>query len=165
MVLSGEEIVRFLEAVPGLRNRVALTTAYAAGLRVGEVARLKAAAIDSERMLIRIENGKGGKDRYAMLSPQLLGSCAPIGGWRGRGRGCFLARSRREPVSVAALQAACRPAARARGTEQAGHGPHAAAQLRHPSSGERDRHPHHPGSARPRQTCRRRRAIPRSPPT
>ena len=72
VVLSGEEIARFLEAVPGLRNRVALTTAYGAGLRVGEVVRLTAAAIDSSRMLIRIEQGKGGKDRYVMLSPQLL---------------------------------------------------------------------------------------------
>jgi len=72
VVLSGEEITRFLEAVPGLRNRVALTTAYGAGLRVGEVVRLTAAAIDSSRMLIRIEQGKGGKDRYVMLSPQLL---------------------------------------------------------------------------------------------
>jgi len=72
VVLSSDEIVRFLEAVPGLRNRVALTTAYGAGLRVGEVARLEPAAIDSSGMLIRIEQGKGGKDRYVMLSPQLL---------------------------------------------------------------------------------------------
>src|SRR5260221_7007717 len=57
-VLDGDEIVRFLEAVTGLRNRVALTTAYAAGLRIGEVARLKVAAIDSKRMLIHVENGR-----------------------------------------------------------------------------------------------------------
>ena len=71
-VLSPEEIARFLEAVAGLRNRVALTTAYAAGLRIGEVCRLKVASIDSRRMLIRVEGGKGAKDRYAMLSPRLL---------------------------------------------------------------------------------------------
>ena len=71
-VLAPEEIARFLEAVVGLRNRVALTTAYAAGLRIGEVCRLKVASIDSERMLIHIEGGKGAKDRYAMLSPRLL---------------------------------------------------------------------------------------------
>jgi integrase len=64
--------VRFLEAVPGLRNRAALTTAYGAGLRVGEVARLTTGAIDSQRMLIRVEQGKGSKDRHVMLSPQLL---------------------------------------------------------------------------------------------
>jgi integrase/recombinase XerD len=71
-VLNSEEVVRFLQAVVGLRNRVALTTAYAAGLRIGEVARLKVAAIDSGRMLIHIESAKGGRDRYAMLSPRLL---------------------------------------------------------------------------------------------
>jgi integrase/recombinase XerD len=73
VVLSGEEIVRFLQAVPGLRNRAALTTAYGAGLRVSEVAALKVGDIDSSRMVIRVEHGKGGKDRYVMLSPQLLG--------------------------------------------------------------------------------------------
>jgi len=71
-VLDAGEIVRFLESVAGLRNRVALTTAYAAGLRIGEVAGLKVAAIDSKRMLIHVVNAKGGKDRYAMLSPRLL---------------------------------------------------------------------------------------------
>ena len=69
---AADEIARFLEAVAGLRNRVALTTAYAAGLRVGEVVRLKVGSIDSQRMLIHIESGKGGRDRYAMLSPRLL---------------------------------------------------------------------------------------------
>ena len=72
VVLSGEEIVRFLLAVPGLRNRAALTAAYGAGLRVCEVAALKVGDIDSSRMVIRVEHGKGGKDRYVMLSPQLL---------------------------------------------------------------------------------------------
>ena len=72
VVLSAEEIARFLEAVPGLRSRAALTTAYGAGLRVSEVAALKIGDLDSSRMLIRVEHGKGGKDRYVMLSPQLL---------------------------------------------------------------------------------------------
>jgi integrase/recombinase XerD len=72
VVLSTDEVVRFLQSVRGLQNRVALTTAYAAGLRVSEVARLKIADIDSRRMVIRVEEGKGGKDRYVMLSPQLL---------------------------------------------------------------------------------------------
>ncbi len=73
VVLSADEVVRFLEAVPSLKARAALTTAYAAGLRASEAASLKLADIDSRRMVIRIEQGKGGRDRYAMLSPRLLG--------------------------------------------------------------------------------------------
>jgi integrase len=60
-VLSADEVVRFLEAVSSLKARVALTTAYAGGLRVSEVAALKVSDIDSRRMLIRIEHGKGDK--------------------------------------------------------------------------------------------------------
>jgi integrase/recombinase XerD len=112
VVLSGEEIARFLEAVPGLRNRVALTTAYGAGLRVGEVVRLTAAAIDSSRMLIRIEQGKGGKDRYVMLSPQLLRILRTYYRLARPGRWLFPGHDPAEPVSVATLQEACRQAAR-----------------------------------------------------
>ncbi len=73
VILSPDEVARFLEAVCGLRNRVALTVAYATGLRVSEVANLKVADIDSRRGIIRVEHGKGGKDRQVMLSGQLLG--------------------------------------------------------------------------------------------
>ena len=73
VVLGADEVVRFLEAVPSLKSRAALTTAYAAGLRAAEAASLKVANIDSSRMVIRIEPGKGSRDRYVMLSPQLLG--------------------------------------------------------------------------------------------
>ena len=72
VVLSADEVVRFLKAIPSLKSRMALTTVYAAGLRVSEVVLLKIADIDSQRMVIRVEQGKGGKDRYVMLSPQLL---------------------------------------------------------------------------------------------
>src|SRR2546426_258596 len=71
-VLGADEVVRFLEAVPSLKTRTALTTAYAAGLRASETVGLKVANIDSSRMVIRVEHGKGGKDRYVMLSTQLL---------------------------------------------------------------------------------------------
>jgi integrase/recombinase XerD len=71
-VLSVEEVGRLLEAAPGPKYRAALGTAYGAGLRVSEVAALKIGDIDSTRMLIRVEQGKGRKDRNAMLSPQLL---------------------------------------------------------------------------------------------
>jgi integrase len=72
VVLSADEVVRFLESVPSLKARAALTSAYAAGLRVSEVTGLRIADIDSGRMMIRIEHGKGGKERYVMLSAQLL---------------------------------------------------------------------------------------------
>ena len=72
IVLSPEEVVRFLEAAPGLKYKAAFSVAYGAGLRVSEVATLKISDIDSKRMLLRVEQGKGRKDRYAMLSPQLL---------------------------------------------------------------------------------------------
>jgi site-specific recombinase XerD len=72
VILSADEVARFLEAVWGLRNRTALTLAYATGLRVSEVTRLKVTDIDSRRGIIRVEQGKGGKDRQVMLSDQLL---------------------------------------------------------------------------------------------
>jgi integrase/recombinase XerD len=112
VVLSADEIVRFLEAVPGLRNRVALTTAYGAGLRVGEVARLTTGAIDSGRMLIRVDQGKGGKDRYVMLSLQLLQSLRASWRLARPGYWLFPGRETGEAVSVATLQEACRVAAR-----------------------------------------------------
>jgi site-specific recombinase XerD len=71
-VLSQGEVGRFLDAVESLKHRVILTVCYAAGLRVSEAVRLKPAAIDSQRMVIRVEEGKGRKDRYVMLSPKLL---------------------------------------------------------------------------------------------
>tara|TARA_R100000365_G_scaffold2913_1_gene9056 strand:+ start:162 stop:440 length:279 start_codon:yes stop_codon:yes gene_type:complete len=72
MVLSRDEVARLLNATTTLRHQAALSVAYGAGLRVGEVAMLKVRNIDSERMLIRVERGKGGRYRNAMLSPDLL---------------------------------------------------------------------------------------------
>ena len=72
VVLSSEEVVRFFAAITNLKHRALLMTAYAAGLRVSEVTRLQVADIDSARMVIRVRQGKGQKDRYVMLSPRLL---------------------------------------------------------------------------------------------
>jgi integrase/recombinase XerD len=72
VVLSPEEMARFLDAAPGLKYKAALSVAYGAGLRASEVVSLKISDIDSERMVIRVEQGKGRKDRYVMLSPHLL---------------------------------------------------------------------------------------------
>ena len=72
VVLSPEEVARFLEAAPGVKYKAALSVAYGAGLRVSEVVSLKLSDNDSKRMMLRVEQGKGRKDRYAMLSPVLL---------------------------------------------------------------------------------------------
>jgi site-specific recombinase XerD len=72
VILSPGEVARLLDAAPGLKSRAALSLAYGAGLRASEVVSLKLADIDSSRMVIRVEQGKGRKDRYAMLSDDLL---------------------------------------------------------------------------------------------
>ena len=72
VILSPEEVRRLLDAAPGLKYRAALSVAYGAGLRASEVVSLKLSDIDSEREVIRVEQGKGRKDRYAMLSALLL---------------------------------------------------------------------------------------------
>jgi integrase/recombinase XerD len=72
VILSQEEIGRLLEAAPGPKYKAALGVAYGAGLRVSEVANLKVSDIDSQRMLLRVDQGKGKKDRHGMLSPKLL---------------------------------------------------------------------------------------------
>ena len=115
LVLSADEVVRFLEAVPSLKTRAALTTAYAAGLRASEAVGLKLADIDSGRMVIRVEHGKGGKDRYVMLSTQLLGILRTY--WRlARPRHwLFPGREESKPIDVQVLYSACRSACAAAG--------------------------------------------------
>jgi hypothetical protein len=104
-----------LEAVPSLKTRVALTTAYAAGLRASEAVGLKVNDIDSGRMVIRVEQGKGGKDRYVMLSAQLLGILRTY--WRlARPESwLFPGRDDCKPIDVQVLHAACRSARAAAG--------------------------------------------------
>jgi len=124
VVLSAAEVDEFFQHVTTIRYRAALMTAYGAGLRVSEVVALQLGDIDAKRMLIRVRQGKGKKDRYAMLSPRLLvmlrswwRSQHPAGrphhaspqdwlfpGWR-QGR----------HLNVESLQIACREAARAAG--------------------------------------------------
>ena len=72
VVLSTEEVSRLIASAPNLKHRTALSVAYGAGLRVSEVCALKVGDVDSQRMTLRVEQGKGRKDRYAMLSPVLL---------------------------------------------------------------------------------------------
>ncbi|NQW12749.1 MAG: site-specific integrase [Rhodobacter sp.] len=72
VILSPEEVARLLDHAPGLKARAALSLAYGTGLRASEVVSLRVADIDSQRQVIRVEQGKGRKDRYAMLSDDLL---------------------------------------------------------------------------------------------
>ncbi|MBM3522282.1 MAG: integrase [Alphaproteobacteria bacterium] len=115
VVLSADEVVRFLEAVPSLKARTALTTAYAAGLRVSEVVHLKLADIDSARMVIRVEQGKGRKDRYVMLSTQLLTILRTYWRLSRPALWLFAGRESDRPLSATVLHAACRSACTAAG--------------------------------------------------
>lgn len=72
VVLSRDEVKRLIAACDNLKHLTALSVAYGAGLRASEVATLKVTDVDSQRMVLRIQRGKGGKDRYAMLSPVML---------------------------------------------------------------------------------------------
>lgn len=110
IVLGADEVVRFLEAVSNLKQRAALTTAYATGLRASETISLHVDDIDSARMVIHVQQGKGGKDRYVMISPQLLTILRIY--WRlAKLRGfLFPGRAADTHARVSTLHAACRSA-------------------------------------------------------
>src|SRR4051812_6580058 len=111
VVLSPEEVARLLDAAPGLKYKAALSVAYGAGLRATEVISLKVADIDSKQMIIRVEQGKGGKDRNVMLSPLLLDLLRTW--WRAaRPRGwLFPGRDPAQPMTTRQLNRACHAAA------------------------------------------------------
>ena len=111
VVLSPEEVARLLDAAPGLKYKAALSVAYGAGLRAAEIVSLKVADIDSKRMVIRVEQGKGRKDRNVMLSPHLLDllrdwwKAARPQGW------LFPGRDPVQPMTTRQLNRACHAAA------------------------------------------------------
>ena len=115
VVLSADEVVRFLEAIPSLKSCTALTTVYATGLRVSEVVLLKISDIDSHRKVIRVEQGKGGKDRYVMLSPQLLRILRSYWQLTRPKHWLFPDRDEEYPLVSKVLHAACRSACTAAG--------------------------------------------------
>ena len=123
-VLSAEEVALLLEAAPGPKYKAALATAYGAGLRVSEVVALKVGDVDSSRMMLRVEQGKGRKDRHAMLSPQLLELLRAW--WReGRRLGVMLprgwlfpGRNPVDPLSTRQLSRAVHAAAEAAGIKK-----------------------------------------------
>jgi integrase/recombinase XerD len=117
-VLSPEEVALLLHCAPSLKHKAALSVAYGCGLRVSEITHLKIGDIDSARMLIRVEQGKGRKDRYVMLAPDLLEllrrwwrSARPMG-W------LFPGRDPGQPVTARQLDRACKAAAKAAGLDK-----------------------------------------------
>ena len=107
VVLSRAEVARFFGAIRRIKSRAVFMTLYAAGLRVSEVVTLRVRDIDSQRMVIRVCQGKGKKDRYVMLSPKLLEvlraywrTCHP-GAW------LFAGQDRTRPLTCAAVRMAC----------------------------------------------------------
>jgi len=118
VILSQEEVARLLDAAPGLKYKAALSVAYGAGLRASEIVSLKLCDIDSARMVIRVEQGKGRKDRYVMLSQHLLDllrmwwKAARPQGW------LFPGQNRVSPLSTRQLNRACHAAAQAAGIDK-----------------------------------------------
>jgi site-specific recombinase XerD len=124
IVLSPEEVARLISCAGSLKYQTALSVAYGAGLRVSEVAALKVSDIDSERMTLRIEQGKGSKDRYAMLSPVLLASlrtwwrAARSKGWMLNGGWLFPGQDPADPISTRQLNRAIHGAAKIAGIDK-----------------------------------------------
>jgi len=118
VVLSPEQVARLLNAASGLKYKAALSVAYGAGLRAAEVVSLKVCDIDSKRMIIRVEQGKGRKDRNVMLSPSLLELLRTW--WRtARPQGwLFPGRNPVQPMTPRQLNRACHAAAEAAGIER-----------------------------------------------
>ena len=112
VVLSKAEVARFLGAVDNLKHRMVLTVCYATGLRIFEAIRLRPAAIDSKRMVIRVEQGKGRKDRYVMLPPTLLDMLRDYWKRTHPGEWLFPGRSPGQPVHPLTINLTCREVAR-----------------------------------------------------
>ena len=108
VVLSKEEVARFLGAVDNLKHRMVLTVCYATGLRISEAVHLTPAAIDSQRMVIRVEQGKGRKDRYVMLPPKLLDMLRNYWDRTRPGKWLFPGRWPGEPISPLSINRTCR---------------------------------------------------------
>ena len=115
VILSAEEVMHFLESIGNRKHRAILMTAYAAGLRVSEAIHLKATDIDSQRMMLRVDQGKGRKDRYVMLSPRLLNELRAY--WKAVHPTLWLFPGDRpgQPITRTAVELACRKAHRASG--------------------------------------------------
>ena len=150
VVLSQEEVARLLEAAPGLKYKAALSVAYGAGLRVSEVANLKVSDIDSQRMTLRVEQGKGQRDRYVMLFAATARTVARMVA-RGAAAGMVVSGPEPGQPDVGPSTRARRPRRGAGGGDrQARLAAHLAAQLRHPPARAERRYSRDPSVARNR---------------
>ena len=148
-ILNHDELVRLFNVTVNRKHRALLMTAYAAGLRASELGRLKISDIDSQRMLLRIEQGKGNKDRYVPLSPRLLTELREY--WR-RVRPehwLFPAWSLRSPDDAPRRSAHLRPSQGEGRDRQARRDPYVASLLRHRPAPGGGRTARHPASSRP----------------
>ena len=118
VVLSPEEVSRFLNAVGNLKHRVMLEVAYAAGLRVSELTHLKVGDIDSKRMVLRVEQGKNQKVRYVMLSPQLLERLRAYWKVARPQDWLFCGDVAGQPITRSAVELVCRKARRRSGIQK-----------------------------------------------
>lgn len=116
VILSPEETLQFLDSIDSTKHHAILSSCYAAGLRISESIHLKPTDIDSQRMVIRVEQGKGQKDRYVMLSPKLLETLRsywravrPTGGW------LFEGDIAGQPITRSSVELACQKAHRRSG--------------------------------------------------
>jgi len=150
VVLAPDEVQRFFDQVTGLKHRAVLLTCYGAGLRISEAVAVKVSDIDSKRMLLRVEHGKGGKDRYAMLSPCLLEVLRayfrilrPVDPW------LFPSWRPHLHLTAGAVQTACREAWQRSGLGKRVTPPHVAPQLRHSPTRARRGYPGDPSLTGP----------------
>jgi integrase/recombinase XerD len=151
-VLSREEVSRLINAAGTLFRRTLLMTLYGTGMRRAELAHLKVSDIDSQRMIIRVVAGKGGKDRDLPLSPALLEILREYWRWRKPRLYLFPTRTCRQrfdqPISDKTVWIACSEAARRAGISKRVTPAHSASQLGNTLVGSRHRPAHDPGSAR-----------------
>lgn len=119
-VLSKSEVSRIIDATADIKQRLILMTAYSAGLRVSEVANLKVRHIDSAQMVIRVEQGKGRKDRYTLLSKRLLEELRTYWTVYRPTDWLFFSKERHLPMCIASMQRIYRKAKKAAGITKGG---------------------------------------------
>jgi integrase/recombinase XerD len=119
VVLSRSEVFQFLQAVTNIRYRAIFMTAYAAGLRISEVIHLRVSDIDSQRMVIRVNQGKGRKDRLVILSPRLLMILRAYYKVARPSEWLFPGRDSVQPLNASTIQQACKKARAASGLNKA----------------------------------------------